>query len=77
MGFIVYFGFAIKFNKPFDIPNSSNTSQILDNYVFTNNKGLALFVITTVVVLFVLWEQIIIKFKLFDLIGQLLPKIKV
>ena len=71
----------MKLNKPFDIPDSSNSnsnsSQVLDNYVFTNNKGLALFIIATIVILFVFWEQIIIKYMLFDLIGKYLPKIKV
>ena len=69
----------MKSNKPFDIPDNSNSnsSQLLDNYVFTNNKGLALFIMTTIVILFVFWEQIIIKYKLSDRIGKYLPKIKV
>lgn len=38
-GFIVYYGFAMKFNNPFDIPKNANSSYILREHVFSNNKG--------------------------------------
>lgn len=41
-GFIVYFGFAMKFNNPFSFMNlrsNMSSSELMENYIFSNNKG--------------------------------------
>lgn len=55
-GYPIYFGFAMKLNPPFNFPRGLNSSTIIKDYVFQNNIGLALFVLTMIVVLMILWE---------------------
>ena len=59
IGYPIYFGFSMKLNHPFDFPSDLNSTEIINNYVFSNNRGLALFVLTAVVTLFLLWEHLV------------------
>ena len=49
----------MKLNHPFDFPSHLNSTEIINDYVFSNNRGLALFVLTAIVTLFLLWEHVI------------------
>ena len=43
------------------INESSNSTSVLDKYIFNNNKGLALFIITWIVFIFAAWELVLRK----------------
>jgi hypothetical protein len=63
IGYPIYFGFAMKLNPPFNFPSNVSEKVILDDYVFTNNIGLALFVLTVSVALMLLWELLVKRFS--------------
>ena len=58
----IYFGFAMKLNPPFNFPSNVSESVIIRDYVFSNNIGLALFVLTLFVVVMLIWEFVIKRF---------------
>ena len=62
LGYPVYFGFAMKTNDPFYFGNGTNSSTIISEYIFSNNRGFALLVLTLVVLLFILWESLIKRY---------------
>jgi hypothetical protein len=35
----VYFGFAIYLTKPFNVPSNLNSTDVLTNHIFSNNRG--------------------------------------
>jgi len=49
----------MKLSYPFNFPRQYNSTFIVDNYVFSNNQGLALFILTVVGVLFVVWDFLV------------------
>lgn len=53
----------MKVNNPFGYlwTNSNETVNTLDDRIFTKNKGLALLVLTKVVVTFALWDTYLLK----------------
>jgi hypothetical protein len=51
----------MKLSYPFNFPRQYNSTYIIDNYVFSNNNGLALFILTVVGILFVLWDFLVPK----------------
>lgn len=57
----IYFGFAMKLNPPFNFPKNVSSSTILKDYVFSNNIGLALFVLTVITIIMLIWELLIKK----------------
>jgi hypothetical protein len=58
----IYFGFAMKNNNPFNFGNDTNSSSIIKNEVFSNNRGFALLMLTIVVALFMIWDLVIKKY---------------
>lgn len=62
IGYPVYFGFAMKLNSPFNFPSGVNSTVIIDDYVFSNNRGLAFLVLNFIACLFLLWDMIIKRF---------------
>ena len=47
--------------NPFDIPPGLDSSVVLNEYIFTNNKGLALLVITVIVAFVIIWDKFLAK----------------
>lgn len=75
--FPVYFGFAMKNYPPFSFPNGTNSSTIISDFVFSNNRGFALFMLTIIVAVFAIWE-LVKKFLIkssnkADLVDRILP----
>lgn len=52
----IYFGFSMKLNPPFNFPANVSQSVIIRDYVFRNNIGLALFVVTIFTLCMIAWE---------------------
>jgi hypothetical protein len=50
-------------SNPFNFPKNKNTTALLNQHVFSNNKGLALFIITVVLGAFAFWEFLISNMK--------------
>lgn len=59
IAYLIYFGFAMKLNNPFNIPHNLNSSVIIEDYIFANNKGLALLILNISTVLFFVWDKVI------------------
>ena len=66
VGFLVYYGFAMKYNNPFDYPKNLPSSVYLRDYFFSGNKGLALLVITLVTIITYIWDNVIKKSEAFS-----------
>lgn len=65
----------MKLNYPFSFPKNTNTTYILENYVFSNNRGLALFVLVVILTLLLIWEYLNRKYNLF--VQKLFRNIKI
>ena len=65
----------MKLSYPFSFPKNTNTTYILENYVFSNNRGLALFVLAIILTLLLIWEYLNRKYNLF--VQKLFINIKV
>ncbi|RNA39662.1 Sodium nucleoside cotransporter [Brachionus plicatilis] len=61
VGFWVYFGFAMAINNPF-IFTQKDDQSILQNWVFSGNRGLALLVVTTITTFLIFWDNIFKKY---------------
>ena len=59
MGFFIYYGFAMYYNNPFDFPKNLPSSYYLSEYFFSGNKGLALFVLTLIIILTYIWDNVL------------------
>jgi phage-related holin len=59
IGFLIYYGFAMYYNNPFDFPKNLPSSYYLREYFFSGNKGLALFVLTLVIILTYIWDNVL------------------
>lgn len=60
--FVAYFTAAMSIKSPFNFPtNEVNSTEILVNYVFSNNSSLALLIITVIMFLLIIWDNLIIK----------------
>jgi hypothetical protein len=53
----VYFSFAMKLNNPFNFPKDTNSTTILNDYIFSNNRGLALFCVVVISVIMAFYDN--------------------
>ena len=47
----------MKLNNPFNFPKDENSTTILNDYVFSNNRGLALLVLVIIVVIIAIYDN--------------------
>lgn len=48
----------MKLNNPFNFPPNLNSSTIIDDYVFSNNRGLAFLVLNVIAFMFLFWDKV-------------------
>jgi hypothetical protein len=58
----VYFGFAIYLTKPFDIPSGLDSNFLFSEYIFSGNRGLALVILTIIVAVLLIWDNLLANF---------------
>jgi hypothetical protein len=56
--YIIYFSFSMKLSNPFSFKPKENETQseIYDKYIFSNNKGLALLILTLIATFIIIWD---------------------
>jgi hypothetical protein len=54
----IYFGFAMDLNNPFNFPKDENSTTILNDFIFANNRGLALFILVLIGVILALYDNL-------------------
>ena len=69
IGFLVYYGFAMKFNNPFDYPRGLSSSEYLEGFFFNGNKGLALLILTVFVIITYIWDNVLKNSELLAMIN--------
>ncbi len=62
--YLAYFCASIVLNKPFSLQPSENATDFLDDRVFSNNKGLALFVLSLITFMLIAWDNLVAKYYL-------------
>jgi len=60
--YIAYFSASIALNNPFTLEPSENATDFLDDRVFSNNKGLALFVLSLIAFMLIVWDNLLAKY---------------
>jgi len=71
--YIAYFSASIAINNPFTLKPSENATDFLDDRVFSNNKGLALFVISLIAFMLIVWDNFLAKYYMIFYENNIVP----